>query len=56
MEKTHTDTFLSVSQSFLILAHKVRERLRVALERVTLLEDQLQASAQEVKAMRDTYV
>uniref|UniRef100_A0A673YPJ1 PTPRF interacting protein alpha 3 n=1 Tax=Salmo trutta TaxID=8032 RepID=A0A673YPJ1_SALTR len=37
------------------LDEKVRERLRVALERVTHLEDQLQASAQEVKAMRDTY-
>uniref|UniRef100_A0A4W5RHJ7 PTPRF interacting protein alpha 3 n=1 Tax=Hucho hucho TaxID=62062 RepID=A0A4W5RHJ7_9TELE len=38
------------------LDEKVRERLRVALERVTLLEDQLQASAQEVKAIRDAYV
>uniref|UniRef100_A0A8C7D571 PTPRF interacting protein alpha 3 n=1 Tax=Oncorhynchus kisutch TaxID=8019 RepID=A0A8C7D571_ONCKI len=38
------------------LDEKVRERLRVALERVTLLEDQLQASAQEVKAIRDTHV
>ena len=28
----------------------------MALERVTLLEDQLQASAQEVKAIRDTHV
>ena len=28
----------------------------MALERVTLLEDQLQATAQEVKAMRDTDV
>uniref|UniRef100_A0A4W5MQH7 PTPRF interacting protein alpha 3 n=2 Tax=Hucho hucho TaxID=62062 RepID=A0A4W5MQH7_9TELE len=36
------------------LDEKVRERLRVALERVTLLEDQLQATAQEVKAIRDT--
>uniref|UniRef100_A0A673WTB0 PTPRF interacting protein alpha 3 n=1 Tax=Salmo trutta TaxID=8032 RepID=A0A673WTB0_SALTR len=38
------------------LDEKVRERLRVALERVTLLEDQLQATAQEVKAIRDTNV
>ncbi|XP_019902330.1 liprin-alpha-3 isoform X2 [Esox lucius] len=35
------------------LDEKVRERLRVALERVTLLEDQLQASAQEVISLRD---
>ncbi|XP_070304785.1 LOW QUALITY PROTEIN: liprin-alpha-3-like [Salvelinus sp. IW2-2015] len=35
------------------LDEKVRERLRVALERVTLLEDQLQTSAQEVISLRD---
>ncbi|XP_021431096.2 liprin-alpha-3 isoform X3 [Oncorhynchus mykiss] len=35
------------------LDEKVRERLRVALERVTLLEDQLQATAQEVISLRD---
>uniref|UniRef100_A0A673YMG1 PTPRF interacting protein alpha 3 n=1 Tax=Salmo trutta TaxID=8032 RepID=A0A673YMG1_SALTR len=35
------------------LDEKVRERLRVALERVTHLEDQLQASAQEVISLRD---
>uniref|UniRef100_H3CM70 PTPRF interacting protein alpha 3 n=1 Tax=Tetraodon nigroviridis TaxID=99883 RepID=H3CM70_TETNG len=35
------------------LDEKVRERLRVALERVSLLEDQLAASSQEVISLRD---
>ncbi|KAF3853509.1 hypothetical protein F7725_014197, partial [Dissostichus mawsoni] len=35
------------------LDEKVRERLRVALERVSLLEDQLATSAQEVISLRD---
>ncbi|KAL3967623.1 Ras-related protein Rab-9A [Sarotherodon galilaeus] len=35
------------------LDEKVRERLRVALERVSMLEDQLAASSQEVISLRD---
>uniref|UniRef100_A0AAQ4RK82 SAM domain-containing protein n=1 Tax=Gasterosteus aculeatus aculeatus TaxID=481459 RepID=A0AAQ4RK82_GASAC len=35
------------------LDEKVRERLRVALERVSLLEDQLASSSQEVISLRD---
>ncbi|KAF1373958.1 hypothetical protein PFLUV_G00244310 [Perca fluviatilis] len=35
------------------LDEKVRERLRVALERVSVLEDQLAASSQEVISLRD---
>ncbi|XP_030624311.1 liprin-alpha-3-like [Chanos chanos] len=35
------------------LDEKVRERLRVALERVSQLEDQLAASTQEVKSLRE---
>ncbi|KAJ3607551.1 hypothetical protein NHX12_024602 [Muraenolepis orangiensis] len=35
------------------LDEKVRERLRVALERVSLLEDQLASSSQEVVCLRD---
>lgn len=41
-----------MSSSWLV-SPQVRERLRVALERVSMLEDQLAASSQEVKLSAD---
>lgn len=44
---------LDFMSSSWLFSPQVRERLRVALERVSMLEDQLAASSQEVKFSTD---
>lgn len=44
---------LDFMSSSWLFSPQVRERLRVALERVSMLEDQLAASSQEVKLSTD---